>query len=402
MRIVSIAPYMPYPGIPHAGGDLYRRHTELVASVHDLVVICPATADNEFAVQRDPRAPFRRLLIVRSPRSESLWRSLVGVVLARVAPFLVLRSYRHGLSANEEALAALRAADRVELQWFDAVLLAGYLKRVVPHATLVGVFHDVISQAQGRMLRTRQHPVKRKVLALVQAVLTIPLERRAMRLLDVAAVLSDKDRTLLARRGGSARIDVLEPPLEDEEMPDEPRRDRRGQEVLFVGALWRIENEDAALWLVRDIWPLVRSALPGARLTLAGAAPTGAILEEVSGRDGVRITGQVPSLAPYYERAAVVAAPMRLGAGVKLKSVVAMLWGIPVVATSVAAEGIDGPDVFAAVADDRDDFAQALIRVLTCPRDADEAALRAYEWSHRVYSRHRYGGLLERLYACGW
>ncbi len=44
VRIVSIAPYMPFPGIPHAGGEFYRRHAELVSQQHDLLVIAPGNA----------------------------------------------------------------------------------------------------------------------------------------------------------------------------------------------------------------------------------------------------------------------------------------------------------------------------------------------------------------------
>nr|WP_239523303.1 glycosyltransferase family 4 protein [Geodermatophilus normandii] len=182
-------------------------------------------------------------------------------------------------------------------------------------------------------------------------------------------------------------------------MPEVPRHEApSAPEVLFVGALWRRENEDAALWLLRDIWPRVRERVPEARLTIAGADPTAPLRREVTVADGVELTGHVESLAPYYRRASVAVAAMRLGAGVKLKCIVAMMWGVPVVATSVGAEGVEGPDVFLAVEDDATDLADTVVRALTQPGPALEVAARAHSWSHAQYSSAAYRRALEDLY----
>jgi glycosyltransferase involved in cell wall biosynthesis len=236
--------------------------------------------------------------------------------------------------------------------------------------------------------------------ALAQVLLAIPLERRVMRVLDKAVVLSDKDHALLSRRGRGARIVVVSPPLDDADMPSAPRIEPPGAaEVLFVGALGRIENEDAAQWLLSDIWPHVLKAVPSARLTIAGAEPSEALKRVAKRYENVELTDYVKSLSPYYERASVVVAPMRLGAGVKLKSVVAMLWGLPVVATRVGAEGVTGPRVFIAVEDRSERFAEAVINVLNDPASAHDVCERAYRWSHGTYSTEEYLRSLDRMYS---
>jgi glycosyltransferase involved in cell wall biosynthesis len=193
---------------------------------------------------------------------------------------------------------------------------------------------------------------------------------------------------------------VVSPPLDDTDMHTGPRQEQpAADEVLFVGALGRVENEDAARWLLREIWPIVRAARPGARLTLAGAEPSDELLREADAFPDVQVTGYVPSLNPYYERASVVVAPMRLGAGVKLKSVVAMLWGVPVVATPVGAEGVTGPQVFAAVEEAAADFARAVVAVLEDPASVRETSARAFKWSHDTYSTEQYRRSLDKLYS---
>lgn len=394
MRIASISPFVPYPGIPHAGGEFYRRHAELVSERHDLVVISPRAGDNEAAVER-ARVPYRRLLV----RSLGRRGGPLAVLAVKAVPFLSAGPLARACLADERVAAELRAADRVELHWFSSVLLAPRLRRALPDTPLVGVFHDVVSQGHRRRATARSLRLRSRAVALLRLLVAVPLEWRVMRVLQTAVVLSDKDAALLARRGGSARVLVVAPPLDAEDVPERLSSDRPAEpRVLFVGALGRPENHDAAMWLLREIWPAVRTAVPEARLTLAGAGARPSLVEEAAGHDGVEMTGRVDSLGPHYRRAAVAVAPLRMGAGVKLKCVTAMLWGVPVVTTPVGAEGLHGPRVFSAVEEDADGLARAVVRVLRDPSSAHDVRVRAHDWAHRRYSAEAYRRTLEALY----
>lgn len=399
MQIVSIATHVPYSGIPHAGGDLYGRHAELLSQLHRLTIVCPWTPANEAAMSRPTRGSYRRVLVFPRHRWLRARRRGGRSWVSRALPFLGSRAFMRAILGDEELVAALKRADRIELQWFDAIVLAPYLRRLLPGTPLTGVFHDVVSQGHRRMLLGPGVALHYRILALVRLVLSVLLEWRALRALRTAVVLSDKDRALLARRGVGDRALVLPPPLDDEEMPRSPRDVAPGDpEALFVGALWRSENEDAALWLLREVWPRVRAQIPAARLTIAGADPTGPLRREAAGADDVELTGHAESLTPYYRRASVALAPMRFGAGVKLKAVVAMLWGVPVVATTVGAEGVEGPEVFLAIEDDAAALAAAVIRAFTDPNTGLEVAARAHAWAHARYSSAAYRRGLEFLY----
>jgi len=115
-------------------------------------------------------------------------------------------------------------------------------------------------------------------------------------------------------------------------------------------------------------------------------------------RPEVELTGYVESLSPYYRRATVVVAPMRLGAGVKVKSAIAMLWGLPVVATSVAAEGVAEHEQFFAVEDDAAAIADALVAVLRNPGSAARVRAQAFAWAHEAYSATAYLRSLDVVY----
>lgn len=386
---------MPYEGIPHAGGDLYRRHLGILSTLHRVTVICPWTPANERAMSMPAPGFYRRVLLPPGGRRPGRARAL----LSRALPFLMTRPLIRALLEDEVAGEAMRRADRIELQWFEAIALAPRLRRRFPDKALVGVFHDVVSQGHRRRLLGPEVPFPHRMLALIRLIASVPVERRVVAALRTAIVLSAKDAALLARRGAGDRVVVLPPPLDDDDMPRVPRNVApSAPEVLFVGALWRSENEDAALWLLREIWPRVRAEVPQARLVVAGADPTGPVRRAVESSESVMLTGHVDSLSAFYRRASVAVAPMRFGAGVKLKVVVAMLWGVPVVATSVGAEGVEGRAAFLAVEDAAPAFATAVARALMDPDRALARAADAHTWSRTLYSTSAYRSGLHHLY----
>jgi glycosyltransferase involved in cell wall biosynthesis len=127
-------------------------------------------------------------------------------------------------------------------------------------------------------------------------------------------------------------------------------------------------NADGLRWFVSDVLALVRAAVPWVRVSVTGANPPEDLLRLAD--DNLHFTGHVPDLAGFYARARVVMAPIRFGAGVKVKTIQALQYGVPVVSTECGAEGIETSGLEPiAVADDAAGFAAALITLLT---DQDE------------------------------
>jgi glycosyltransferase involved in cell wall biosynthesis len=137
-----------------------------------------------------------------------------------------------------------------------------------------------------------------------------------------------------------------------------------GQEIVFVAGFGHPPNEDAAVWFVREIFPLVRDAVPGASLRIIGSNPSAGV--RGLGGDGVEVFADVSDaeLAAAYERARVAVVPLRCGAGVKLKVVEALRAGVPLVTTSVGAQGLAGLASEVAVEDDAALFAGAVVALL--------------------------------------
>jgi glycosyltransferase involved in cell wall biosynthesis len=131
--------------------------------------------------------------------------------------------------------------------------------------------------------------------------------------------------------------------------------------ILFVGNYAHEPNVDAAIWLVREIMPLIWEQLPDVRLTLAGADPT-SIVRRLAG-PRVIVTGFIPSLDSTLATHRVFAAPLRFGAGLKGKIVQAIAAGLPVVTTAIGAEGIASNEDELALADNARSFAAVLVSI---------------------------------------
>ncbi len=151
--------------------------------------------------------------------------------------------------------------------------------------------------------------------------------------------------------------------------------------IVFTGAMHYPPNVDAALVLIEQVLPLVRERVPDARLDIVGRDPAASLLA-LAGRPGVRVTGFVPDVRPYLEDASVFAAPLRFGAGIQNKLLEALAMELPVVASTLAIDGLRVGEAAppAAVADDPALMADRIVETLVTVRhDATpNAAGRAY------------------------
>lgn len=187
------------------------------------------------------------------------------------------------------------------------------------------------------------------------------LELALTRSCDVTLVVSETERAVLAELVPSADIEVLSN-VHDEAVPVTSPAGR--SDVLFVGGFNHPPNRDAALWLVTEIMPLVRRHCPDAVLHLVGSKIPDA-LRAMEG-DGVVVHGWVADLAARYRSARLTVAPLRFGAGVKGKVGESLAYGVPVVGTPIAFEGMDlKPDEHVLVGDTEAELADAIVTLLT-------------------------------------
>ena len=164
------------------------------------------------------------------------------------------------------------------------------------------------------------------------------------------------------------------------------------RDVLHLGTMFWLPNVEGVLWFARQVWPQVIAQVPGATLTIVGKNPPAEVEALRSKIAGIQVTGYVVDPQPYLETAGVFIVPLLSGGGMRVKIVDAWRWGLPVVSTSIGAEGIqyhDGENIL--IADGAQAFAMAVLQVLCDPelaqwlRENGRKWVEAhYEWS-KVY-----------------
>jgi sugar transferase (PEP-CTERM/EpsH1 system associated) len=112
------------------------------------------------------------------------------------------------------------------------------------------------------------------------------------------------------------------------------------QDVVFCGVMNYAPNVEGALWLGREVWPLVRARVPGARLKIVGASPARSVHALADEAGGITIAGSVPDVRPHLWSAAVAVAPLQTARGVQNKVLEGVAAGLPVVVTPVVMEGL--------------------------------------------------------------
>jgi glycosyltransferase involved in cell wall biosynthesis len=137
--------------------------------------------------------------------------------------------------------------------------------------------------------------------------------------------------------------------------------------LLYTGSMSYYPNIDAVQFFFSKVYGPLRQEVPDIRVQIVGHDPPRQIRDLVK-LPGVEVTGSVPDVRPYYNGATVFIVPLRLGGGTRLKIVEAMAMDLPVVSTTVGAEGLaihPGENIL--IADDAASFAESVLRLL---RDA--------------------------------
>jgi glycosyltransferase involved in cell wall biosynthesis len=262
------------------------------------------------------------------------------------------------------------------------------LRRLNANARITGTFHDVMSQSFSR--EPQDTPKERRYWQRT-ARRSRRHEARMVAGLDEVLVFSEKDAALL---GGPAHT-VVHPPLSAGEEPTHVAA--ISPIVVVVSYLARDENNKAALWTIDRLWPAVLEQRPDAVLRFIGGGASDDLRERVAALpsgSNVEFAGFVDDLGAEYAAAAIALVPVLQGAGVKFKTVEALCHGVPVVTTTVGAEGIEGSDLYAGLDDDPTALALTVAQVLDDPTEAQARADRVQSWAQQAYGRESFSATI--------
>lgn len=280
---------------------------------------------------------------------------------------------------------------------FDAIILSSVLLRglPLPHGVpIVGDTHNVEFDVLERTSKLAESRLRRQY-ARWQAGSMFREERRCGREVDLLLASSERDRELFEQKLGVRNVAVIANGVDvtefsPSEVPGEPGT------VLFTGLMSYYPNQQAIRWFLHEVFPQILKRVPRAKLIVAGADPPEWLTAKRGGN--LEVTGSVPDMRPYFERARVVIAPLMIGGGTRVKILEAQAMQKPVVSTSLGAEGLivrDGHSIL--LADDARSFAMQVVRLLDNVDFASRVGANGRSDVALKYDWERIGERLENL-----
>lgn len=373
LRVLFVAPFPPRLAGTHGGATVVGQLIGGTAVRHDVALVYL-----RYEGEPDVDAALReRLEIVEPVARPVLRRTDVAhwalalrwrAALLAARPRLVTELAHGGIAARVATVAARWRPDVVRLEY----PVTGACLAALPETGAVRILADY--DALLETARTPSSPAER-----LEHRLDVRAWRRFRRYVlggvDAAVVPTERDRAVLDALGAGTEVAVI--PFGAD--VDAPALDPVGSDdagLLFVGNFNHRPNLDAALFLVDEVLPRVRSEHPRATLLLVGERPP-----DVTEETNVEATGRVPDVTPFLDAAAVVVAPARLGAGIRVKVIEALVAGKAVVATPLAVAGLGLEPGRHALVVEPEGFADAVVSLLGDRARRDALGRAAREWA---------------------
>jgi glycosyltransferase involved in cell wall biosynthesis len=390
LRILFLTQVLPYPldAGPKVRSYYTLRHLARRGQAVTLVSFVRATDRPEAVAHMGELC--EQVVTVPMPRAR--WRD--ALALARSAltgePLLITRDRVPAMHARLREIAGRQPFDLVHADqlWMAPYALAAAAAQ--PRAPrLVLDQHNAVYLVPQRLAASARNPVARLGYAR-EARRMAAYEAAICRRFDAVVTLTAEDRQSLLQLYAGAEppaLDAIIPICLDPASVPLARRQPGSRDLLFVGGMHWAPNAEGVVWFGRQVLPLVRAAEPAARLVAVGRQPPVAVLAGAP-EGSLCFPGYVEDLEAYWQACAVFVVPLHAGGGMRVKILDAWSRGVPIVSTTIGAEGLavaDGENLL--LADTAADFAAAVQRVLADPALAERLARggratveRHYDW----------------------
>jgi sugar transferase (PEP-CTERM/EpsH1 system associated) len=389
MRVLQFAPRVCWP--LDTGAKLRNYHLAHVLAQRTRVTLLAFNDHGEPSTKIENR--YEKIIIVKRDAAYTFAKVLRGLWGRTPLPVL-----NYTTNSMKKALESILNEKDFDIVQVESIHLMDYLPiiRAARNRPLVTCdWHNIESELMLRYSE-REPNLLRKAYAGKTARLMSEFERRATREFDAHVVVSERDAERLRALNPDARIFVIENGVDTAYYSDAQienaaaaRNDALGRNrIVFVGSMDYHANIDGVVNFAREVWPRVRDRQPGLVFTIVGRDPAPEV-RELARIPGIEVTGTVPDVRPFYREAIAAIVPLNVGGGSRLKILEAMAAGVPVVSTTLGAEGLavqPGENIL--IADTSGQLAAAIISVVEneSQRQHLRAAGRAlisdrYDWS---------------------
>ncbi len=409
MRILFLTPRFPYPPLK---GDTLRVYHQLrvLSKRHHITLISMA----ESPVIRSDYEHIAELCEHVSVVALPKWRTIANLGAGVVSRQPMQVSYYRAAQFKRQLRTAL-TGERFDVVHTTLIRMLPYVWTLKDPPVVVDLIDSLSLNLADRRAQVRG---PKRLGYEIEYRRVRDYERAVVAHFPALIVSSAADHEILSGKGSGIRdqgsvsksrslipdprspITVIPNGVDLERFPFHEQMGRDSDTLVFTGNMGYHPNEEAVLWFVSHVWPLLRSKHPGLRFQIVGTNPSERVRTLTAIGTGIEVLGRVDDVTAYLGKATIAVCPMRSGSGIQNKVLEAMSVGAPVVATSIANRGVQGiPERDLLIADDPSEFAASVARLLNEPDARANLAQSARTFVEQNYLWEQHGDKLATIYS---
>jgi glycosyltransferase involved in cell wall biosynthesis len=347
-RVLFLVPISFHNNVAHAGGKVVNYYFNRFATDADFTTSLAYTADDDtdYALMVKQYPDIK--IFSGFKKKKPVERLIDGFQFRVLFPFLKKISPRYYITnrfLGNRILSILKDVkqsgmypDVIIFEFTSVIFWIEEIKKIFPDSITIASCHDVTYQSVERSLKKTgsfgafgqyyYHKFKK-------------LELSILKQFDLLIFLNAKDKALIEKEDINVKKEIIAPFYDKYTITNTVKKDY----IVFFGAMYRAENIDAAQWFLKNVWIDLDKYFNGAvKYVIVGGGMNDENKRSFTNYNNVIVTGFIKEPEAIFSRAACFVAPLRLGAGIKIKVLEAMYAGIPVFTNSVGIEGIPAVD----------------------------------------------------------
>lgn len=359
MKVLMLTPYLPYPLV--SGGQIRTYNLlKALSKSHDITLFALIKDEAERKHTAELLKYCKKITLFKRTRHPFVPRNILLAGFSSY-PFVVTRNLPLGMKKAVSRELAEGDYDLIHAETF-------YMMPNIPPTNIPIILAEQTIEYLG------YQDYMKKANPLLKPILSIDVnkikywERYYWNKADKLITMSEEDKQFIERElGHITNTSVVANGVDLDFFSATKKKLPKDPTVLFVGTFKWLPNIEAVDEIVHKIWPLVLAKLPNAKLKIVGFSPTPKI-KGYAKDPSITVLGGIDDIREAFATSHMLLAPIRSGKGTRYKVLEAMITATPVVATTLAAEGIDlhnGENVL--IADTSTDLAAATIKLLKDP-----------------------------------
>lgn len=390
MKILMLTPYLPFPLM--SGGQ--TRSYNLIKNLskkHEITLFSLIKDENERKFLPELAKYCKQVRLFNRPSKPWTLNNILRTGFSSY-PFLVIRNLA---MKEKEAI-----EDELSSRKYDLIHAETFY--VSPHIPKTNVPILLVEQTIEYLVY--KHYVEDTAPKFLTPLLSIDVmklkfwETHFWKRAKKVVAMSDSDRKQMEKLSPGLSIDIVPNGIDTDYFLAKNREEQLHPKVLYVGNFTWLQNIEAVELLMKKVWPKIKRAIPGAKLWIVGMHMT-KYVKSLEGPD-VEVTEGMPDIRDAYRKSTVLVTPIKGPGGTRLKILEAMASALPVVTTSVGAEGLgvtDGRE--ALIKDDLEELVDSAIKVLREPKLALRLGEAGRKFVNKNYTWDVSARKLDRIYS---